>query len=79
MKYGLTREQAKQELNKYGPNQLPAKQKTSAFKVLLKQFQNPLSFSLKSSLRFVLKPVFGERLEGSSLESGQALAMPWLR
>lgn len=62
MKYGLTSYQAKEALNKYGPNQLPSKQETSALKVLVRQFQNPLSFLLLGAI--VLSFVIGDQLDG---------------
>lgn len=62
MKYGLTSYQAKEALIKYGPNQLPSKQETSALKVLVRQFQNPLSFLLLGAI--VLSFVIGDHLDG---------------
>lgn len=62
MKYGLTSQQARQAQEKYGPNQLPSKQKTSALKVLVRQFQNPLSYLLLGAI--VLSFVIGDFLDG---------------
>lgn len=61
MKYGLTTDQAKEALNKYGLNQLPSKQKTSALKVLVRQLQNPLSYLLLGAI--VLSFIIGDKLD----------------
>ncbi len=62
MKYGLTTHQAKELLNKYGPNLLPQKQNTSVLKVLLRQIQNPLSFLLLGAI--ILSLIIGDELDG---------------
>ncbi|MBI2196776.1 cation-translocating P-type ATPase [Candidatus Daviesbacteria bacterium] len=62
MKYGLTTQQAKEALAKYGLNQLPLKQQTSALKVLIKQLQNPLSFLLLGAI--ILSFIIGDSLDG---------------
>src|SRR3989344_2379670 len=61
MKYGLTNEQAKEALNKYGPNQLPVKRQVSALKVLVRQLQNPLAYLLLGAI--VLSFVIGDELD----------------
>lgn len=61
MKYGLTTDQARQALSRNGPNQLPEKQQTSALEVLIKQFQNPLSYLLLGAI--ILSAVIGDKLD----------------
>ena len=61
MKYGLTSEQAREAQIKYGPNQLPSKRQTSALKVLVRQFQNPLSYLLLGAI--ILSLIIGDRLD----------------
>ncbi len=61
MKYGLTTDQARQAQIKYGLNQLPEKQQTSALEVLIKQFQNPLSYLLLGAI--ILSAVVGDKLD----------------
>ncbi len=43
---GLTQEEVKKRLQKYGPNSIPEKKPTSAFIIFLKQFTSPLMFIL---------------------------------
>lgn len=61
MKYGLTSEQAREAQIKYGPNQLPSKRQTSALKVLVRQFQNPLSYLLLGAI--ILSLIIGDKLD----------------
>lgn len=61
MKQGLTSAKAEENLAKYGPNQLPQKQGTSAVKIFLRQLQNPLSYLLLGAI--VLSLVIGDKLD----------------
>lgn len=61
MKNGLTTYQAQEQLQKYGPNQLPQKQGTSALKVLFRQIQNPFSYLLLGAT--LLSFVVGDTLD----------------
>jgi len=45
-KNGLSEEEAKRRLEKYGPNELPREKTLSAFKIFLEQFKGPLIFVL---------------------------------
>ena len=60
--YGLTSEEAKARLDKYGPNKLPEPKVDSIFKIFLKQFQSPLIYILflASAIIFFL----GEYVDG---------------
>ena len=53
MKQGLTTNQAKEALKKYGLNQLPEKKTTSALEVLVRQVKNPFSFLLLSGISWI--------------------------
>lgn len=61
MKHGLTSYQAKEALQKYGPNVLPQKGKVVALKVLLRQFNNPLAYLLLAAT--VLSFILGDKLD----------------
>ena len=58
---GLTSIQALQNLKKYGLNQLPQRQRTSALKVLLGQVRNPFSYLLLGAT--LLSFVVGDKLD----------------
>lgn len=58
---GLTFSQAKEQLKKYGLNELPARQPASAVKVLLGQLKNPFSYLLLGAV--VLSAFIGDRLD----------------
>lgn len=62
MNQGLTTNQAKAALAKFGLNQLPSKGGVSALALLLRQLQNPLSFLLIGAIAVSL--LIGDRLDG---------------
>lgn len=61
MKYGLTSHQAKEQLRKYGLNELPQKKTISALEVFLRQIKNPFSLLLFGAA--VLSFVIGDRID----------------
>lgn len=58
---GLTSQQAKEALQKYGLNQLPERKTTSALEVLARQIKNPFSFLLLGAT--ILSFVVGDKLD----------------
>lgn len=59
---GLTTEQAKQALEKYGANLLPQKNTTSGFKILFSQIKNP--FSIVLIVAVFLSFLIGDAIDG---------------
>jgi P-type Ca2+ transporter type 2C len=62
---GLTDEEARGRLKRYGPNTIVSRGKVSVFRVLVHQFQNPVVYLLAAAA--VLAFYFGEWQEGSAI------------
>jgi magnesium-transporting ATPase (P-type) len=59
---GLSAENARLRLDRYGPNRLPSAQKTSALTSLLRQIRSPLMYALLASAALAL--MLGEVADG---------------
>ena len=62
---GLSSEQARSLLRRYGPNTIVSRRKTSAWRVLLHQFQSPVVYLLAAAA--VLAAYFGEWEESGAI------------
>lgn len=65
LEQGLTETQAAERLNKYGPNQLPAKQKTPAWVIFLSQFKSLIILLLVAAAAVSL--ILGDILEAAAI------------
>lgn len=61
MKYGLTSDQARESLKKYGQNLLPVKSQANALKIFIRQMQNPLFYLLCGAI--ILSIAIGDKLD----------------
>ena len=66
---GLTRQQAVQRLREYGPNALPAPERTGFFRRVIRQFQSALIYLLLLALGLDLAAWWREGAQGMPVEA----------